>query len=257
MQTFLSTELAKSHSDADRVFVYQRAFDLISREFQICRPLLERIKKQYDDMSQALLTKKRMSTTTEVSATTTEDRLSEELSQLRRAKAQEYQNKKRESERLIDEMTSLRLRRSELLKSCDVLEKRRRQLKERELELDIQMMECNSRVKDISEEVKGIEKDIANKKYVSHDLKDHISETDKSANDLLEKAKQLSNALCESQSVQNELKAQVDELTLKESEERKMISNARREIEKLREEIAHMRERKAVALKKGPRLVTK
>ena len=195
IESFLTTSLENAHSDSDRIFVYQRAFDMLAGEFQLCRPLLERIKQQYDTVSRKLLAKKREISTDTSSISAAEENFSEAVSQLRRARAQEFAQNRAESEKLLDRMTELRLERSELLKQIEALVTRREELQQCEVEFEEQIAATNEKVEAMTEEVRKTEGDVRDAKKAVKDLKEEIGKAGTASADLASKAESLKTEL--------------------------------------------------------------
>lgn len=195
IDSFLEHELQNAHSDSDRVYVYQRAFDYLAQEFQLCRPLLERIKQQYDSMSSTLIAKKREIMTDTSSITDAEDTFSEMVNKMRRARTQEFAKCREESEQLLDEMTSLRLQRSELLTQLDTLATQKRELKNVETAHAEQMTQVNSKIHELMDEIKQLENETNDTKKQIVVLQDKIDKTQISSQDLQNTDKELGNEL--------------------------------------------------------------
>jgi chromosome segregation ATPase len=205
IEAFLSQELAASHSDADRIDVYQRAFDLLAQEFQLCRPLLERIKQQYDEMERSLLVKKRAIMTDASSVSAAEDNFSEQVNRMRRARIQEFSKRRQETEALLDEMTALRVQRSELLQQVAQLEEKKEELKTIEQVNSEKMTQVNNRVHELLDEIKQMEHEIGETKKEITALDDKIEKTMVSSDDLIQSEMQLTRELTQLQAVEARL----------------------------------------------------
>jgi chromosome segregation ATPase len=206
IDTFLSRELAAAHSDSDRIYVYQRAFDLLAQEFQLCRPLLERIKQQYDEMGRSLLIRKRVTMTDASSVSAAEDSLSEQVNRMRRARIQEFSKRRQETEALLDEMTALRVQRSELQQQVGQLDQKKEELKMVEQANSEKMTQVNNRVHELLDEIKQMEHEIGETKKEIAGLDDKIEKTMVSSNDLIQSEEQLTRELTELQADEARLK---------------------------------------------------
>jgi chromosome segregation ATPase len=195
LEAFLENELEHAHSDSERVFIYQRAFDYLASEFFLCRPLLERIKQQYDRMSRTLLAKKREMIVDATSSSTAEDSLAEMVNHIRRARTQEFVQNRAESERLLDEMTELRVQRSDLLKQLEVLTKRKEELASLEASYDQEMLEVNGQVQDVMIDIRQAETAAHATRKDIHALKSKIAKTETSSADLAVKEEALAKEL--------------------------------------------------------------
>jgi chromosome segregation ATPase len=211
VDSFLETELSSAHSDADRVYVYQRAFDLLAQEFQLCRPLLERIKQQYDEMGRSLLEKKRVIMTDASSVSAVEDSFSEQVNRMRRAREHEFGRMRQETERLLDEMTSFRVQRSELLQQMAQLDEQRGRLKIIEQNNEEKMTKVNSRVHELVDEIKQMEGDISQMKKEIETLDEKIEKTMISSSDLMTSDEELSEELRKLEEMERELNEKLRE----------------------------------------------
>lgn len=211
LQTFIKNETANAHSDSDRVNVYKRAFDKLISEFTQCRPLICKIKQQYDEMSSNLLERHRENMTDSSSVTQNEDQFSELVNKMRRAKAKEFKQCNEESEKLLDEMTELRLQRSDLLKQLDEIATQKRELKsvaEAHYEL---LHERNSEFHDISAITKQIENQKIDLSELISGLEENIEKIKCSEEELNEKDAMMKKKLEEIQKVEDEKKAILDD----------------------------------------------
>jgi chromosome segregation ATPase len=252
IEVLLGQELASAHSDSDRIYVYQRAFDLLAQEFQLCRPLLERIKQQYDEMGRSLLVRKRGIMTDASSVSTAEDNFSEQVNRLRRARIQEFSKRQQETETLLGEMTALRVRRSELLQQVAQLDERKDELKTIEHTNAEKMMQMNNRVRELLDEIKQMECEIADTKKEIAALDDTIEETMVSSDDLIQSEKQLAQELTQLQAVEAKLKEKLNatnsaniDLDLQFQELQKDIRVISRENSDAQEKMRSIRERRA------------
>lgn len=129
IKNFIDTELLYARNDADRIYVYKRAFDTLLQEFQICRPVLASIKKNYDEYSTSLLHQKRNIIIDSDTTTLTEDTYDEIVNNMRRVENREFQKCEKATEELLDQMTQLRVQKSELNNKVELVTKRRQELK--------------------------------------------------------------------------------------------------------------------------------
>lgn len=211
LQAFLNRENAAVHSNSDRVNVYKRAFEFLINEFTLCRPLISRIKQQYDEMSSNLLEKHREMVVDSSSVTQNEDQFSELVNQMRRAKAKEFKKCHEDSEKLLDEMTDLRLQRSELLKQLEEIETQKRELKSVEAAHAESMQVNNAELHDINSEVKQIENEKNDLDLVLMNLEDKIEQIRCSEKELNEKDGLMKNELAGVLQIENEKKQILDE----------------------------------------------
>lgn len=206
LQAFIKKENAAAHSDSDRVNVYKRAFEKLINEFTVCRPLISKIKQQYDEMSSSLLEKHREMVTDSSSVTQNEDQFSELVNKMRRAKAKEFKKCNEESEKLLDEMTELRLQRSDLLKQLDEIATQRKELKSVAAAHYELIHQKNSEFSDISAIVKQIENQKIDLAEVIAGLEDNIQQIKCSEEELNEKDALMKKKLEDIQKVENEKK---------------------------------------------------
>ena len=236
IETFLKSSLENANSDSDRIFVYQRAFDMLAGEFQLCRPLLERIKQQYDAMGRALLAKKREIATDTSSISAAEENFSEAVSQLRRARAQEFAQNRAESERLLDQMTALRLQRSELLKQIEGLVTRREELQQCESDFDNQIVSITEKVEAMTDEVRRTESDVKESKKALRELKDKIEKAGTASSDLASKADGLKSQLSVVEGETAECKARLFDLNEQSGKIEFRVNLLKRDLTSLQEE---------------------
>lgn len=243
IDTFLETELADAHSDADKVNVYQRAFGLLCDEFQTCRPLLERIKQQYDLMSSKLIARKREIITDTSSVSTAEDNFSEMINKMRRARTREFAEAHEESDRLLDEMTNLRLQRSELMKELESLQAQRTELKAVEASHSQKMAEINSHLHELMDEIVYTDNQTNKAQKEIETLQEKIGKTRESAEDLQRTNDTLDKELAELLEEENSLKKDLEAST-KES------SSIDLQLIELHKELSGLEREKADALEK-------
>ena len=119
IEDYLDENLPNAHSYADRLFVYQQAFDLLINEFQNCRSVVESIKRYYDYRATELLNKYRKHVTEEVSESSADEHYNDVVNKLRYAKNHEFADFKAESEKRIDDLTELRIKNIEYQKQIE------------------------------------------------------------------------------------------------------------------------------------------
>jgi chromosome segregation ATPase len=211
MDEFLETSLSQAQNETDRFFIYQRAFDYVTGEFQVCRPLLERIKKSYDEVTRSLFARRRQMLIDTSSISIAEDTLTEVIGRFRRARTEEFSQTQAESERLLDVMTTLRLQRSELLKQLETFNQRNADLRRISDECDVETQNLNTQLRDILDEIHfaGQEQQTAQDQLVV--FKTKLAITEKSTKDLEDQEKSL-----------------IDELETLRTEERKSESQIAR-----------------------------
>ena len=128
---FLADQFTVETSDSDKIHVYKKCFDFLCTEFALCRPLLERIKKEYDTVAKELLERKREIVIDSELSFAAEDSYSNIVTEMRNVKNKEFKVMKEEADKKLDIMTELRLHRSSLLKTIEQLENKRIELKEK------------------------------------------------------------------------------------------------------------------------------
>lgn len=181
---YLARELSKASSDADRIYVYKRAFDFLESEFQLCRPLLDRIKKQYDETSAALLARKRELVADSSEIVDAEDSYADFVTQMRKARNQEFKEMELESEHLLDELTELRLQRSSLMKDLDKLKQQNTELTALEKSQLDNIAEINSKLQILQDDIKITERETNEVKRNLVSLEDKLEKTNLSTRDL-------------------------------------------------------------------------
>ena len=251
LQAFIKKENADAHSDSDRVNVYKRAFDKLINEFSHCRPLIAKIKQQYDEMSSSLLEKHREMVTDSSSVTQNEDQFSELVNKMRRAKDKEFKQCNEESDKLLDEMTELRLQRSDLLKQLDEIATQKKELKsvaERHYEL---LNERNSEFHDISAIVKQIENQKNDLSDVISGLEDNIQQIKCSEEELNEKDALMKQKLEDIRKVEDEKRAiledklnQLHNLEIEVQDMNKNVIGLQREKKQAAERLENNKQRK-------------
>ena len=127
---YLEEQLKEEPSDADKLHVYKKCFDYLCKDFVLIRPLLERIKKEYDNYANNLIERKRQIVTDSELSFAAEDSYSVIVTQLRNAKNKEFKIMKDEAEKKLDALTELRLQRSSLIKSFEQLTEKNNLLNE-------------------------------------------------------------------------------------------------------------------------------
>lgn len=203
---FLDRELATAKSDADKVYVYQRAFDYLTQEFNLCKPLLQRIKQEYDKIASGLIAKKRVIMTDSSSVSAAEDAFSEMVNKMRRARTQEFTKRRQETEKLLDEMTQLRCQRSELQHELETLQAQRKELKTVEKNHSEKMTQMNSKLHELLDNIKQVEVETSASKREIFQLEDKIEKTVISSQDLVQSDQALGEELAELGRVEEGLK---------------------------------------------------
>lgn len=181
---YLSRELSKASSDADRIYVYKRAFDFLESEFQLCRPLLDRIKKQYDETSAALLARKRELVADSSTIADAEDSYADFVTQMRKARNQEFKEMQIESEHLLDELTELRLQRSSLMKDLDKLKSQNAELTTLEKSQLENIADYNAKLQILQDDIKITERDTTEVRKNLISLEEKLEKTNTSTKDL-------------------------------------------------------------------------
>lgn len=213
IETFLETELANAKSDSDKIHVYQRAFESLANEFQSCRPLLERIQQQYDLMASALLAKKREIVAESTSMNDAEDSFSEMVNRMRKVRNQEFAHSRAESERLLDEMTELRVQRSDLLNQLDQLQKRKIELVNAEAISIEEMNVITAKVHDLMYDIKQSEAQTADAQKKINEIKDITAKTEASTQELSLTDCELQKQRIQLEEEERQIKDELDQLT--------------------------------------------
>lgn len=209
---FLATEIPHAYSDSDKMFVYQKAFDFLINEFQICKPLLSRIKKQYDMMCTDLIAKKRELSFNNISISSSEDIFPDTINEIRNVRMHEFAQKKSESEQLLDQMTKLRIKRSELLQQFENLTMKDNELSASDSTSTEKIIELNSKISDINDFIKSTENSTLMKKKQLDDLNDEISRTQQSKDELAEKDQYFQSQICILEKEEKELQINIDRM---------------------------------------------
>jgi chromosome segregation ATPase len=243
IDAYFERELPAAHSSSDRIHIYQAAFDLLTQEFQLCRPLLERIQQQYDEMSKSLLAKKRVIMTDSSSVSATEDSFSENVNRMRRARIEEFGSRRATIERLLDEMTDLRVQRSDLQKRLDAMATQRSELKMIEAEHSERMTQVNSRVHELMDDIKQMEGDSFQTKREIQQLQEKIEKTMISANDLQQSDEQLGKDLSKIEELEAELNAELNRVTKEHDAGDLQLEELHREIRTLSRENSELSEK--------------
>jgi len=195
IDAYLERELHNASSDSDKIYVYQRAFEFLSGEFQVCRPLLEKIKQQYDQMSTRLLSKKREIIASTISSNYAEEKYSEMVTKTRKARSVQFKQRRAESEVLLDKLTELRLERSELLKRIENLKRKQKELSVVEKAQMEETTQVHQKIHDISDEIRITEQKSSELKKIVVVEQDRLEQTRSSAIELNQTNKELSNQL--------------------------------------------------------------
>lgn len=149
IEDYLDEKLSKANSDAERIYAYQCAFDRLLNEFQVCRPIVERIKQQYDNMVHKLLERKMNVINDTIPASIPEDHYSELISELRRAKMYEFTNRENDANRKIEELTILRSKLYEMYNQIAETKKELSELKNENEYKNATNKETQSRISDL------------------------------------------------------------------------------------------------------------
>jgi chromosome segregation ATPase len=233
MDSWLGSELSNAHNDSERVFVYQRAFDCVMTEFHRYRPLLERIKQQYDAMSRMLLARKREMMTDTSSLSVAEDSLSEMVNRSRRARAQEFAQNRAESERLLDEMTALRVQRSDLLRQLEGLQGKHGELERTSGECEQQSAELGRQLLDMLDEIRQAESETGQCRKSLAAIKAKLAKTETSASDLAIKEEALAAELRAIEDEESAARQRISVLGRQADEAQRKVVEMRREIDAL------------------------
>lgn len=233
IENFLATELSHARSDSDKLFAYQKAFDILLNEFQICRPLLSKIKKQYDTISGELISKKRELSLNTVSDSSPEDVFPESINELRKVRTKEFTQKKSESESLLDQMTQLRMRRSELIQQFDNLKQKDDDLSMSDSFTTDQIIDMSSKIIEMNDFIKSTENSSLCKKNQIDELHNEISKTEQSKEELIDKDEYFQSQILLLEKEENELHSRIKKMEHENSEMSKNIVDLQNKTETL------------------------
>jgi chromosome segregation ATPase len=236
IDNFIQRGLAGAHSDSDRVHVYQSAFDLLTQEFQLVRPLLERIKQHYDAMGRDLLAKKRVVMTDNTSVSSAEDTFSENVNRMRRARAQEFTQRRAEIDKLLDEMTDLRVHRSDLQHQLEQLDTQKAELKLSEEVHASRMAFATARVTQLMDEIKQMELDTAQTRQELVVIDEKVEKTIVSSLDLTKSDLLIEKEMNELQAIETKLKQELVEIDQEDQLIETQLEEVRRDVRALTKE---------------------
>lgn len=200
LKSYIETELSYSRNDSDRIFTYKLAFDRLLQEFQLCRPMLERIKKNYDEISADLLYKKsNIRVESSSSNELTEDTFDEIVNNMKRSNEKEIKQYETITDELLEQMTQLRVKKLELSKELNLIESRREDLKlvnkvqkEKIYEVQNNIFQTSSEIlikKDktitIQQEIKKLEEKLSESQSSLQELLEQDQTLEKELNDLI------------------------------------------------------------------------
>ena len=173
-----------SSSSADRIYIYQRAFDFLLAEFQFCRPLLCKIRKQYDLAASNALNKKRELEIGAMNVYDAEENYNELITQMRKEKKHEFTELKQKSNEYIQQLIELRLDKSSLQKDVEALDKKYNDLFNMNKIQTETIADLSIKVQLFQDDISAIIKDSIECKKKHTALSDKYAETSSSAADL-------------------------------------------------------------------------
>ena len=247
IENFIEKELQHACSDSDRIYVFQRAFDFLIGEFQQRRPLLCRIKQEYDEIAKSLLYQKRHMETQMLTEFDAEENYNEALTELRKAKKIEFKEKKEEASKFMDILLDLRMDKSKLTKELDTLEKKN---KDMELIYKIQ----HEKTSDVAIKYQLLLDDITN---TTKDIQDQIKEIsqlnytlDETTGSCADMRKKYTLLLAELDAKHNEK----EEIAKKAIEQEQVVAQLEAELEEVSKDIVKLDMDKAQALEQSKRI---
>ena len=196
LKSSIDANLSYARNDSDRIFAYKLAFDKLIQEFQQCRPILERIKKNYDEVSTELLYKKSnirvdSSSTNEI----TQDTFDEIVNTMKRTKEIEVKQFENKADELLEKMTQLRVQKSQLSRELNNVESRREDMKlidQRQLQ---KISEAQNKILQNSTEIKIKKNEISAIQEIIQKLEEKLSESQSSYHELFEQDQTLEKEL--------------------------------------------------------------
>ena len=184
IEYLIKFEIPKARNDSEKMFIYQRAFEKMINKFHEYRPLLERIKQQYDKIGRDLLNQRREISMNENSESAAEDTYSSTINKIRASRNRELKEKKVRNEKLLDRLTELRLQRYELLEELDGLEKMEQELLECDSSNVIEINELTRKIQEMNEYIQSTESASKENQTKIMELKDEIDKTQQSTDEL-------------------------------------------------------------------------
>lgn len=227
LKTFIDTELSYSRNDSNRIFVYKQAFDTLIQEFQLCRPILERIKKNYDELSNELLhTKTNIRVEESTSMEITDDTFDEIVNSMKRIKEKEIKKSEMKADELLDKMTQLRVSKSDLTKELEAVESKRKDLKivdksltEKIYDAQTKLFENTAEIRvkkakisSLQQKIQKLEEKFSDTECSSQELHEQDQSLEKQLNDIVTKENNNSSALTNLLNEQKELDAKIADL---------------------------------------------
>ena len=247
IETFIQKELENTFSNADRIYVYQRAFDFLLNEFQQRRNLLSKIKQQYDLTAKSLLLRKREMETRKLTEYDAEENYNEVLTKMRKAKKIEFKQLKEKADELMNHLIELRLDKSSLTKDLEKLE-----IKNKELQAITKIQQDKTgdvaiKFQLLQDDIGNITRDISDQGKELFKLNTKLNETTGSTNDLRIKYQQRLEELDSKQKEREEIekRSYEDERTLAMLEE---------ELEEINRDIVRLDRDKAQEIERAKRI---
>ncbi|OHT06391.1 hypothetical protein TRFO_05590 [Tritrichomonas foetus] len=212
IREFLDNELSYAHSDSDRIFAYKRAFDTLLQEFQACRPILAKIKQNYDQLSTSLIQKKRSARVNSSSKTINDDTFAEMVNNMRRSRDRDFQKREIETEKLLEEMTQLRIEKSDLTKEIQAIVDRQNEIKVvEETQSDI-IFEENTKIHNYLDEIKTKDAKSNELQRKIAKLEEKYSQTQSSSQELTDRDNDLLMKLTAVKKIENELETDINNI---------------------------------------------
>ena len=149
------------------------------------------------------------------SVSAAEDSFSEMVNKMRRARNQEFARRSQETDKLLDEMTQLRLTKLELTKELEALQAQRNELRDVEQNHRDQMANASNRVHELIDEIKQMDADESYARRNIVTLEDKLEKTVISSQDLKQSESALSGELERLRDKEVELAKELEEIKQK------------------------------------------
>jgi chromosome segregation ATPase len=245
----LHSSLGEVCSESDRVYAYERALESLTDQFEIYKPLLQRIKQKYHEVTKSLLEKRLTMMTEATTMTAVEDAFCEMATKLRVSSAQRIADKGVEVDQLLDDMTALRVRKSELLRQIENLMVKRREFKTVELGNAEKMAEVSNNIHGMMDEIKKMESDWVNTERTNVVLEDKATKAYEGSVDLDQTDSLFADQIEHMTSEEVRLQHEIDPLMMSHHSLELDVSNLRQDVEHARNEL-HIATEKLNRLKK-------
>ena len=240
---FIDREMEIARNDSDRVFVYKQAFETLLLEFQACKPVLERIKNNYDTMSSSLIQQKHNIRVNDVPDNLNEDTYTEVVHSLKRSKVKEFKSRQEETEKLLDEMTQLRLEKLQLSNDLKSIIEQKDEITMVEENQENLIYEYNTRIHNALDEIKTKDAQTTIMLRKIDKLEDKLSKAKISNQELEDRNNILKGKLDDLKSNENELQDKLSQLLDDNKNSDANIENLEKEIWELRKRLNNITQR--------------